>query len=324
MGEVVDEDPPWSLYERDPLTELIDRQRGIVARWQALRFLSEKALRHRLASGRWHRVHRGVFRAYGGPFTLAQRQWIAVVAAGPTTKQTGPVLLGGISALQAHGLGRITAERVHVVVGEHRRFTPPQGVVVHRARLVAEDVHPAAHPPTTTLGRAVVDAATWARSDSEARLIIAVSFQQRLVTEPEVAGVLARLPERQRRSLIVSTCRDAAGGSHSLGELGFIDVCRAYHLPMPDRQVRFVDSSGRRRYLDAAFDQWGVAVEIDGAHHEGDPAQRWDDIGRDTDLLLAGYRVLRIPVHELREQPAAVAARLRKLLIVAGWRPNAA
>jgi very-short-patch-repair endonuclease len=63
-------------------------------------------------------------------------------------------------------------------------------------------------------------------------------------------------------------------------------------------------------------------VEVDGAHHDADLAQRWDDIARDTDLLLAGYRILRVPLHELRERRDAVARRLRGLLSAAGWRPE--
>ena len=219
MGDVVDEDPPWWLYEQDPLTALVERQHGIIARWQALRFLSPKALKHRIASQRWHPVHRGVYRTHGGR-TPEQRPWIAVLAAGPHTKESGPVLLGGISALQTHGLRAITSDRIHVVVGERRRFTPPEGVVVHRVRIADEDIHPCSHPPTTTIGR--------------------------------------------------------------------------------------------------------VAVEIDGVQHDEDLAQRWDDIDRDTDLQLAGYQVLRVRVHEVRQQPAMVAAKLRRLLDLAGWRASGA
>jgi hypothetical protein len=322
MGEMVDEDPPWWLYEQDPLTALLERQHGIIARWQALRFLSVKALKHRIASQRWHPVHRGVYRTHGGR-TPEQRPWIAVLAAGPHTKESGPALLGGITALQAHGLRAIKSDQLHVVVGERRRFTPPDGVVVHRVRIDDDDIHPYSRPPTTTIGRAVVDAAAWARSDDEARLIIVASFQQRLVTARQIAQSLDRMPATHRRLLVIHTARDAAAGSHSLGELGLFTICRRHRLPLPDRQVSFVDSSGRRRYLDAVFDRWRVAVEIDGVQHDQDLAQHWDDIDRDTDLQFAGYRVLRVRVHEVRRQPAMVAAKLRRLLELAGWHTSA-
>lgn len=320
MGKVVDEDRPWSEFDKDPLTALIDMQDGVVANWQARRFLTEKAIRHRVASKRWRRVHRRVFVTYGGPLTLRQRQWIAVFAAGPAATGEPAACLAGISALQVHGLQGITVDRLDVVVPVTRAFTPPPGVVVHRVRLPAEDRHPASRLPATTIGRAVVDAAAWARSDDQARLVIAASFQQGLVTAPEIGRVLDRMPNTHRRRLIIATTRDAADGSHSLGELSFVDICRLEKLPLPTRQLTFVDRNGRKRYLDAVFDPWRLVVEIDGAHH-GDVGQSWDDSERDNSLVLAGYRVLRFPLHMVRQEPRKVAAQIRAALELAGWRP---
>ena len=89
MGEIV-EDRPWSEIVKDPLTALIDEQHGVVARWQARNLLSEKALRHRVAAGRWRRVHRAVYLTYGGAITLAQRHWIAVLSGttGPSIRDS--------------------------------------------------------------------------------------------------------------------------------------------------------------------------------------------------------------------------------------------
>lgn len=319
MGEIV-EDRPWSEIIKDPLTALIDAQGGVIAGWQARRFLSEKAIRHRVAYGRWRRAHRNVYIAYGGPIGVRQRQWIAVLAVAPSTGDSFVACLGGLSALQVHGLRGVSSDRVHLVVPVTREITPPAGVVVHRMRLADDDRHPYSRPPTTTIGRAVVDAAAWARSDEQARLVIATAFQQRLVTAEEIGHVLDRRPATRRRQLVIATTRDAAGGSHSTGELLLVTICRNARLPLPTRQVRFRDLSGRIRYLDAVFDPWRVAVEVDGAHHD-DVGQSWDDSERDNALLLAGYRVLRFPVHLLRERPHVVAERIRAALRLAGWRP---
>jgi very-short-patch-repair endonuclease len=319
--EFVAEDVPWSVFDRDPLTTLIDVQAGVIARWQALQLLSRKAIEHRLATRRWRRVHRGVYLAYGGPVTLPQRHWIAVLAGGfgPSLMDSDGPCLAGLSALQVHGLERITSTHIDIVVPSERRLVAPAGVVVHRS--VEIDRHPASKPPTTTIGRAVVDAAAWARSDEQARLIIVASFQQRLVTEPEIWPVLDRLQNIPRHRLIVLTVNDASGGSHTLGELALVRICRSARLPLPDRQLCVRDLSGRQRILDAVFDRWKVAVEIDGAHHD-DVAQRWDDNERDNSLILATYRILRFPTHVVREQPQRVAAQLRHALIAAGWNPQ--
>jgi hypothetical protein len=163
MREIV-EDLPWSELAKDPLTALIDEQHGLVARWPALRFLTPKALRHRIATGRWRRIHRGVYFAYGGnSLTLTQRQWVAVLAAtpGPSMRDRTAACLGGLSALQVLGLRNITSDRVHLVIPAARNIIPPPGVVAHRTHLPEEFRHPASCPPTTTVARAVVDAAAW-------------------------------------------------------------------------------------------------------------------------------------------------------------------
>ena len=237
MGEIV-EDPPWSVVlaqsEQDPLARLVAAQDGIIARWQARRFLSDKAIEHKLTSGRWRRAHRAVYNAHGGPLTPRQRQWIAVLPVTPDTPCDGgwPVRLAGVSALQVHGLRGVTTDQVHVVVVGGRRLLAPAGVIVHRVTtLTDEDLHPIARPPSTSVGRAVVDACAWARSDDEARLIIVASFQQRLVTAPEILAVLDRMPTVRRRHLVTVTTREASDGSHSLGELGLVSICRAERLP---------------------------------------------------------------------------------------------
>jgi hypothetical protein len=141
------------------------------------------------------------------------------------------------------------------------------------------------------------------------------------VSAPEIEQVLEKMPTTRRRRLVVVTLADAAGGSHSLGELDLLTICRKTGLPAPTRQAKFRDYSGRQRYLDAVFDPWFVAVEIDGAHHD-EVAQKWDDLSRENDMVLAGFTVLRFPVHVVRRQPQHVAARIRAALERAGWRPQ--
>ncbi len=80
------------------------------------------------------------------------------------------------------------------------------------------------------------------------------------------------------------------------------------------------DASGRRRYLDVLYEEYGVHVEIDGAHH-ADVRQAWADMQRQNELWIAGDRVLRFPGWLIRESPDEVTAQLRAALVAAGWRP---
>jgi very-short-patch-repair endonuclease len=177
-------------------------------------------------------------------------------------------------------------------------------------------------PPCTIAGRSVLDAAQWAESDAGAAALVAAAFQQRLVSLSEVRDAARRQPAARRRALTLEVARDAAGGSHSLPEIEFVRLCRREGLPTPERQVRRVDRTGRTRYLDAYFKDFGVHVEIDGAQHSEASAQ-WADMRRQNDMWVAGDRVLRFPAWVVRRHPAEVANQVRAALEAAGWRPGA-
>ncbi|MEV4759618.1 DUF559 domain-containing protein [Micromonospora sp. NPDC049559] len=276
--------------------------------------MSRKALRHRAATGRWRQVTRAVFVTHNGPVDVEQTRWIAVLATG------GRAVLGGLTAAQAWGLNRYGDGRIHLLLPAalRTRYAPP-GVVVHRTTLFGpEDVLPVGRPPRTMPARSLVDAAAWARSDNEARAIIAAGYQQRLVWGDEIARVLAGMSRVRRRSLIIRTAADSAGGSHSLPELDFLGLVRRAGLPEPTRQRIRYDGSGRRRYLDVYFERWRLHVEIDGGQHL-DPRTAWQDMRRQNELWIAGDRVLRFPAWAVREQPEQVLAQVESALRAAGW-----
>jgi Protein of unknown function (DUF559) len=319
VGYEVVEDRPLSAVaeDSDELAGLLASQAGVISRQQAAALMTLAALRHRAASGRWRQVHRGVFVTHRGPITDSQRNWIAVLAASAAAH----AYLGGLTALLVAGLRNVRGSGIHVLVPATRRVVkPPAGVIVHRAAsLPIDHREPYTKPPRTTPARSVVDGAQWARSDNEARLIVASSFQQRLVDLSAMEDVLTAMPRAHRRALVLRTAWDCAGGSHSLGELDFFEMCLRGGLPVPSRQVERRDRAGRRRYLDIYFDSWKIVVEIDGAHHMN-VGQMWDDARRQNDLELAGYVVLRYPVFVIRHQPEMVLAEIRQALTAAGWR----
>jgi predicted transcriptional regulator of viral defense system len=126
----------------------------VVARWQLLGLgLSGRAIRHRLAVGRLHRVERGVY-AVGRPGLTRHGMWMAaVLGAGP-----GAVLSHGSAAalwgIQAAARGR---REVTVPTGSGRRRS---GVVVHRRPgLLAADLTTRRGIPVTRVVRTLLDVA---------------------------------------------------------------------------------------------------------------------------------------------------------------------
>jgi very-short-patch-repair endonuclease len=279
----------------------------------ALHYLSRAALRWRLASGRWQQPCRSVVVAHSGPMTQAQRLRTAVLWAG-----TGAVL-AGLTAGVMDGLKgftdrySLTERPIHLLVPAKwspKKERPDLPIVVHYSRVLGpEAIHPAKQPPRTRIARSLVDAAAWMATDRGAQAVLAAGVQQRLVRVEDLTKVITGNQRLHRRKLIADTLADITGGAQALSELDFTRlVVRAYKLPEPDRQRR-----RRNRYLDAVWEREKVIAEIDGAQHM-DPLHYWEDMERDIDMQLDGYRVLRFPAWVVRYNPGHVAARIREAL----------
>jgi very-short-patch-repair endonuclease len=304
----------WAAFE----------QRGILTSRQAIDLLGEGVVRGHVRCGRWRAVCRGIVATSNGRLADDQQLWVAVLAAG-----TGAVLAGTTAAAEA-GVRGLRREPLHVLIpaGRHvprRRLSglplDMPAVLVHRATVLPQAHLQIGRPYRTTTARALVDAAAWARSDDEARVALAAGCQQRLVTPAELRDVVEALPKVRRRRLIRDTVADIEGGAQALSEIDFLRLCRRYNLPSPDLQERRQDGDGRARYLDAYWKEWGLHVEVDGAHHMD--VRHWAaDMRRQNEVWIAGDRILRFPAWLVRGRPGEVAAQIRAALVAAGWRPE--
>ncbi len=252
---------PTDADVRKCLELLLFRQDRVLTRRQALRYHSPKTLRHLVASGRWQRPHLGVYVAHNGPISAAQQHRVAVLAC--------RAYVAGVSALNLLGLRGFDSPRLHLLIPAHRRdLDPPPFVRLHRTSALPHLERAEVNGlPCTVPARAVVDAAQWATTDERAATIVAASFQQRLVSAIDVRITLERMPRARRRGLVGAMLADLAGGVGSLPEAQFLQFCRKAGFPLPKLQVSRRDSRGRKRYLDAYFEEYGVHVEIDGGQH---------------------------------------------------------
>lgn len=300
---------------------VLAEQDGVVARAQAVGLVGPKRLEWLVRDGQWQIPLPGVLVGHNGPLTGVQRQWCAVLSSGPDA------LLAGISAATAGGLRRRTDEVVHVLVpaarvNKRRGGWYAENVRAHRTAVLTNgDVLLARRPPRTTMPRSLVDAAQWARSDDEARAIVAAGCQQRLVRPDDISAVVDRMPRARRRALILDTVRMAQAGATSLPEIEFRRLCRRHRLPRPDHQVVRHDPAGNPRYLDAYWSRYQLHVEIDGRWHT-DADSWWADMRRQNSLWIAGDRVLRFPAWLVREKPDEVTKQLEAALRTAGWQPD--
>lgn len=306
--------------DADELDFVLFEQSGVISNAQAVRLLGEAKVRHLLRTGRWRLIVRGVLVTESGQLVREQQWWIACLAAGPGS------VLGGLAAAQAAGLrGTWRRQIIDVVRSANLRArnlfrTSPEvpAIKVHRTTMLADEDFQRGRPDRTSTARSLVDAAGWATTDTEAASIISAGCQQRLVVPQEIVDVASRLVRVRRRGLILETAAFVADGATTPAEIDFVRLCRQNRLPTPKMQVQRVDRSGVRRFLDAYFADYGLHVEIDGAHHLD--AQQWAaDLKRQNDIWVSGDRILRFPSYLIRTNPDEVVSQLRAALGAAGW-----
>ncbi len=270
------------------LRALLSRQCGVLSVREALAHLTPAQVRWRIDSGAWQQPARVVMVAHSGPILWEQQLWIGLKRAGSRA------VLTGVTAAVLDGLRGHSCSEIHVLLPAAHTVRGRHSLVVHRSTsLDPADVHPIRLPPRTRLSRSVADAAAWAQTSDDARAILAAAVQQRLVLAGQLRTVVERLGCILRRQLLLSTLDDVAIGAHSVLEMRFLRLCRRARLPAPSLHVRRGTGSSNR-WLDAAWEEYGVVVEIDGSWHM-EASSWWSDLRRQNRIVADGEVVLRYP-----------------------------
>jgi len=261
---------------------------------------------------------------HSGPLTDLQKVRVAMLRSGPQA------VLAGLTAARLDQFTWFASKKplaagpIYVLTPPgRRRLAAPLGleVIVHQSRMLTEvDVHPLRRPKRTRIARSLVDAASWMATDLGAMAVLAAGVQQGRTRVTDLRSVLDRIETVRRRRLMYDVLGDIEGGAQALSELDFTrKVIRQFRLPEPNRQVGRRDSRNRQRWIDVIFDDYKVAIEIDGAQHM-EPLDQWDDMERDNDLNIDGYRVLRFPAWLIRRNPEYVARKILEALRRGGYR----
>ena len=293
------------------IAAIAERQFGVVALWQLVPLgLSDSAVRSRVATGRLHLVHRGVYSVGHGRLTRAGRWAAAALACGPSA------VLADITAAHHLGLSTWSTTPAHVLV-PGRRCRRRSGIVAHTCSCLREDeatVHDGL--PCTSWARTVLDlAATRPRRVVEKALDRAETKRLFDLSQLEVA--MARSHRRQGMAVIRSIL-----GSYEIGvdlprnerEELMRSICVEYGLPVP--RVNFPMLLGGR-WIEADF-YWpdhGLVVEVDGWGTHGTRQGFQSDRARDRNMsLTSDLALLRFDAQELLDSSRSVAADLSAML----------
>ena len=272
-------------------------------------------MRKRAATGRLHRVHRGVYALVPPALLSVKGRYLAAVLA--CRGACGLAALSHRSAADLHGLRQSHRRAVEVVVFGRPTHRHP-GIQVHRSvTLSVDDVTVVDGIATTTVARTLLDLAA----------VVGRRTLERALDQAETLRVfdltaLTRQIERNRGSPAATRLRAALGG-HVAGttvtwselEERFLAACRAAELPAPEVNG-YVDPHDGKPGVRPDF-LWRaakVAVEVDSVTHHLTRGAFETDRLRDQRLAAAGWSVIRITWRQLAGDPNRVMGLVARLL----------
>ena len=288
-------------------------QIGLITHDQALECgLSEKAIRHRVDSGRWLRRHIGVYAVAGAPRSWEQDLLAACLAAG-----RGAVV-SHRAAAALWGMDGLRRDVIELSVPRplcHRL----RGVTVHRSTDLERSMPTTrAGIPVTSPMRTLVDLGAVVPSWTVERALDQ-TLSRRLVTVVGLRRQLDALARKGRRGAgvlraLLDERADSSFGTESVLEALMRRLCRDHGLPVPVSQ--FEVRCGRRLLgrVDFAFPDDRLAIEVDGYEHHASIEAFQHDRARQNDLVGGGWTVLRFTWDDVTRRPERVAAAILRVL----------
>jgi very-short-patch-repair endonuclease/predicted transcriptional regulator of viral defense system len=292
------------------IARLAARQLGVVSLTQLKALgLTASAVRSRVASGRLHRVHRGVYAVGHGRLTV-EGQWIAAVLACGSK-----AVLSHRSAAALWGLRSDNRARTDVSVPSRSARSRP-GIDVHPSvTLTPADRTIRDGIPCTTLARTLVDLA---EVDSPRGVERAIEQAEvlRLFDLRAVEEVLARANGRRGAAVLTAVLARLEEPALTDSELEerFLTLCRAASLPSPEVNEWLVIDDEPAIKADFLWREKRLVVETDGWEAHGTRQAFERDRRRDERLKLAGYEPLRFTRRRIIREPSGVMRTVAELL----------
>lgn len=285
-------------------------QHGVVGLSQLRELgLSARAVQHRAARGRLHRLHRAVY-AVGYSKLTGHGHWMAaVLACGPHAA------LSHRSAAGLWGL-RPDNRRKSDVSLPSPSARAKQAVEIHRSvTLSADDVTTLDGIPCTTVGRTLVDL-----GDVVPRRAVERAVEQAevlcLFDLREVERAIERAGPRRGTGILLSVLEDLEGATLTASELeeAFLALCREAGLPTPEVNVWMTLPDGTPAKIDFLWRAERLAVETDGGRFHRTRQSRERDARRDQLLRLIAFEPVRFTDRQVAREPGWVKRCLSELI----------
>jgi hypothetical protein len=287
----------------DALAELATGQHGVVSTAQLLGLgYSRDSIKRGAATGRLHRLHRGVYAVGHRNLDWHSRCMAAVLAC-------VPAVASHASAGWPWGLLRYAPGTIDVTAPSRRH--PKSAFRVHHAPLEARDQAECESIPATSLARTKLDLAGTLNAHRLER-VLERSEELGLFDLGPLGDVLGRFshhPGARPLRAALDIYRPDPTFTRSGLEKRFLFLVEEAGLPIPSMNLNVVGLE-----LDAYWPEERFAVELDVYETHGTRAAFERDRVREEDLLLAGIEAIRVTGPRLEHEPERAMERLGRLL----------
>jgi hypothetical protein len=304
------------------LTRLAGGQYGLFTRSQAhATEVSDRMLQLRVRRGTLERLSRDVFRVAGAPDTWHQRLLAAAWSGGPEC------CVSHRAAAALHGFDGFRSEIVEVVRPRRQDYRGGTGVTAHVAHVLDPCDRGTCGPiPVTTPVRTLIDLGA----------VVRIERLEEALDSAERDGMVDRLALVARHAEIRRSGRNGVGplaqlldGRHartatprSVLERRMLRLLTAAGLPEPQCQVRVPRADGRVAFLDLAYVDVRLGIELDGQAWHATARQRQSDHERQNQVVIADWTILRFTFEDVSSRPEYVALLVREALAAGARRPR--
>lgn len=292
-------------------------QFGALGRFQALTFLSPKAIQHRVRTKRWNEIVPGVYVIQGCPPSREQEIMVAVLWAAARRATRARSCASHTTAAYVHRLCDFS-DPIHLITPRNLR-SDRDWFVVHRMDVDPVDIERVGPIPVTTVARTILDLGAVKEID-EVESCLEKALFGRKVSIPRLEWQLERSEGKGVRgtTTLRRLLEDRTRGyipSESELELRLVRILRSAKLPVPVKQKVIKDGSGKSlARVDFYYPGHRLVLEVNGwRYHSG--RDRWQrDLARGNELVVKGERVLVFTWSDVVRNPSKVARIVRDAL----------
>jgi hypothetical protein len=302
------------------LADLAEPQYGLFRRAQAHeQKVTDRMLQTRVRRGSLERLSRDVFRIAGAPRSWHQDLLAAAWSGGPDC------CVSHRAAAALHEFDGFPPGIVEVVHHQRRDYRNKPGAIVHVTSVLDDADRTFIGPiPVTSAARTLIDLGA----------VVPVERVEEAFDSAQRKGIVDYFTVATRHDEIRQSGRNGVGPlaqllekrsaldelPQSVLERRMLRLLERADLPKPECQVRVPRADGRVAFLDFAYPNVRLGIEMDGHAWHSTPTQRQRDHERQNQVVIADWTILRFTYEDVTQRPEYVESVVRRALIAGSGR----